>query len=100
MEVGNFYTKVVTNTLCLMQEQKVETGQKGFTDIQKGALQGFCMVSSWDNIPVIWTQIESANQMQTYDTSSLGRRENIRETSVVNITTSFGPTSCSAPYAR
>jgi hypothetical protein len=57
-EVGNFYTNGVTDAMRMMQEQESDTIHKGFTEVQRGALQGFCMATMWDKVPMIWKQIE------------------------------------------
>ena len=31
---------------------------KGFTDVQKGKLMGFCQVLAWRDMPQIWKDIE------------------------------------------
>ena len=35
-----------------------EPGHKSFTNIQKAALQGFCRVTRWVDVPQIWKDIE------------------------------------------
>jgi len=52
-DVGDFYTKGVADALHMMQTQQSDTIHKGFTDVQKGALQGFCMSTTWENVPNI-----------------------------------------------
>ena len=42
------------------ENRSAEEKAKGFTDVQKGKLMGWCGVTRWANMPQIWHRIEEA----------------------------------------
>ena len=55
----NFLQGVNTAMRMYTELQSSETGYKKLTGIPKGALLGFCGVTSWKDIHPIWTKIEA-----------------------------------------
>ena len=58
-DAGDLYYKGASDMLRLQQQNTAEDSiYSRFSDVQKGALCGFCMITSWKEIPVIWLEIE------------------------------------------
>ena len=52
------YQQGIMHAMRAHQENLSEPGHKRFTDNQKAALQGYCKVKSWAEVPAIWKQVE------------------------------------------
>ena len=59
-DIGGIFQQGVATTMRMYQElQSNDSGYKKFSDIQKGALLGFCGEVTWANVHPIWKTIES-----------------------------------------
>ncbi len=47
------------SALCIFQQNMSDSHYKRFMEIQKGAIMGFCGVTSWKDVPGIWKEIET-----------------------------------------
>ena len=52
------YQQGVMHAMRAHNENLSEPGHKRFTAIQKAALQGYCNVTRWTEVPQIWKDIE------------------------------------------
>ena len=55
---ANKYQQGVMHAMRSHTKNLSEPGHKRFTAIQKAALQGYCNVRSWNEVPQIWKDIE------------------------------------------
>ena len=56
----DLYSRGITDAMRLFKENVSEGPHKRFTDVQKGAIMGFCGITSWNNISPVWKDIESS----------------------------------------
>ena len=52
------------SALRIFQQNMSDSHYKRFTEIQKGAIMGFCGVTSWKDVPGIWKEIETTKSYE------------------------------------
>ena len=58
--LSDVYTRGISDAMRMYHDMNSETVYKRFSTEQKGAIMGFCAVTSWKDVPPLWKKIEGS----------------------------------------